>query len=203
MTAAISQNPPFPRGQTFFNGGTTNTTDGLELEGTEWVFEDTDYSTPNISLPRTNRKVVCRIVRNSSGISLLPKRLAALKLTGTFGNQVDGYATTDYARGYPVDEWLPSAGVPANDLFYIVVKGPAMCITSLANMTVDVAIGDYVVAQTAITSQATTAGRLNSITYAGATTALAGNIMNSIGVACTAKTTTGTNASILVDVGKW
>jgi hypothetical protein len=195
---ARDENPPFARGETF---GTTDTAEGTELEGKEWVFED---RSPNSLTARSNKYCRCRIVRNTSGISMLPKRIARFELTaGDYGAQADGYTTTTAAEGYPIDEYLPSAGVAANDLFWIVVDGPAVVLTSLADLTANLVAGDWVVAITAATSQATTAGRVTNIDLTGATSPLALQVMNRIGRCLSAKTTQNTNADLLVEVGKW
>lgn len=203
----FSENPPFPRGGTFYNGGTidSNNLGGTNLEGSRWYFPDQDLSVAGTRKTRTNRVVTCMIVRNVSGIALLPKRLANLQASGlNFMGRVDGYATTTAALGYPIDEWLPAAGVPANDLFYIVIDGPATVLTDIAAAAGNViAVGGVVVALTAVTSQSTTAGRVSVNDLTGATALLANQVQNRIGYALSAKTTANTNADLLIDVRKW
>lgn len=159
------ESPPFERGATFFNGGTVDSTSGSNLEGNMWTFEDLDLSgrysatQGGSTNARSNRPIKCMVVRNASGITLLPKRLVTLQASGLYYlGRVDGYATTD-AQGpaFPVDEWLPDTGVVANDLFWIVVEGPAMCLMPLSQVAA-IAVGDIVYALTAATSGATTAG---------------------------------------------
>lgn len=213
VAPAASVSPPFDRGQTWFGGDSNRveTTQSAYLEGMEWVFDDLDLtSTPNFRVARTHQKVRCRIVRNASGIALLPKRLAKFKTSGIYGNQVDGYAIASAAsmpdKGYPIDEWLPSTGVISNDLFWLVMEGPAMVITTLAALTISISVGDGVVAATAATSQATTAGRVfgQDFVSSGATNGitLAANLQNAVGRAMSAATTSETNSSILVNVGR-
>jgi hypothetical protein len=220
---ARNENPPFGRGETFYNGGTitADTTQtgsakygGAQMEGKEWDFEDISYNVtgqvgakPN----RTNRLVRCRICRNVSGINLLPSRLANFCLAGTspalnggqdFGSQVDGYASTtaQFVAGV-IDEWLPAAGVPPDDLFWLVVRGPTTVLTDLAGGVNNlIAIGDVLVALTAATSQATTAGRVGEQVLTGATSPLALQAMNYIGRALSAATTANTNALLLVEI---
>jgi len=203
---ARDENPPFERGETFYNGATITATDlgGVNLEGMEWVFNDVN---PNTGAVRSEKYVRCRCVRNTSGIALLPKRLVRFEQDASnpdeYGRRVDGYTTTTAEEGYPVDEYLGTAGVPANDLFWIIVGGPAVVLSSLSDMTADVTSGDWVVAITAATSQATTAGRFNTQVLTGATSLLALQIMNRIGRALSAGTTANTNTDFLVEVGKW
>lgn len=206
---ARDENPPFPRGETFYNGVTidSNNLGGLQHEGKEWVFEDIDLSntSPGAKPARTNRKVHARIVRNVSGIALLPKRQAKFK-TATdgrfFGQRVDGYTTTtaEFSGGV-VDEWLPAAGVPNNDLFWLVTKGPSKVLTDIATGAGSVFnVGDCVVALTAATSQATTAGRVAPQDLTGATALLANQVQNMIGRALSAVTTANTAADLLIDL---
>ena len=200
------ENPPFSRGETFYNGGTIDTADlgGVNLEGKEWVFED--YN-PATDTTRSDKYVRCRVVRNTSGINLLPKRLAAFEVDATnpdeWGRRVAGYTTVTNAEGFPIDEYLPAAGVVTNDLFYIVVEGPAVVLTSLSDLTAVVGGGDWLNAITAATSQATTAGRLTNQVITGATSILAEAVMNRVGRALSAATTANTNADVLIEVGKW
>jgi hypothetical protein len=207
---ARNENPPFGLGETFSNNFATSgsTADGTQYEGKEYVFEDND---PVAKLSRTNQYKRVRIVRNISAGNLLPKRLVQFGLTpnsnGAYGGQVDGYAFNAAQRCYPVDEFLPAAGVEPNDLFYIVVDGPAVILTDLATLNPNIAVGDNLVNQTGATSGATTAGRLINQNTAnltnGATSVLANQIQNLIGRAMSAATTNQTNTGILVQVGKW
>jgi hypothetical protein len=203
---ARNENPPFARGETFYNGGTIDANDlgGLNLEGKEWVFEDQN---PNADTARSNKYVRCRVVRNTAAIALLPKRLVRFERDASnpdeWGRRVDGYAAVTAAECYPVDEYLPAAGVPVNDLFYIVVEGPAVILTSLSNMTANIDSGGWVVSITAATSGATTAGRINTQDDSGGTTPQSLQIMNRIGRALGAVTTAQTNTDVLIEVGKW
>jgi hypothetical protein len=214
MTAAMArdENPPFNRGETFFGvGGVVNTVnqDPLQLIGHDWEFEDIIWSlagTVGAKQLRTQRRVTCRVVKNVSGINLLPSRAVNMQTTGadgrTFENSVDGYASASGAFvGGIVDEWLPAAGVAPNDFFYIVTKGPTTCLTDLAAGATDVfTVGMIVAALTAATSQATTAGRVYPQDLTGATSVLGLQIQNAIGRALSAATTANTNSLLLVDV---
>lgn len=201
--------PPFGRGEYEATAGALD-----HLVGKEWTFEDINYGTtsPGAKPARTGRYVRCRLVLNNSGISLLPKRLATFSgPTGTnYGAQVKGYTATTAERGYPIDEFLPSTGVPDQSYFWIVVDGPATVLTPLVNTDFNgtVSEGQVMVALTAATSGATTAGRVAVQNITGSSQAtdytfVFNQIQNSVGRALSAKTTSNTNADLLIECGKW
>lgn len=206
---AIGESPPFARGETYFNGGTADSTSGANYEGSIVEFADLDYSANSAvgaKPSRSNRVVRCMVVRNVAAAALLPKRLVTLKKTGLlFCGQVDGYAdVTAEDRAFPVDEFLPTTGVPVNDLFYVVIEGPAMCMTDLAGAGNNlIAVGDKLVALTAASSGATTSGRVKPQDLTGATAVLGVEVANYVGRALSAKTTAQTNGDVLVEVGQW
>lgn len=208
--------PYFERGATYYGTETpdVNNLKGTQLEGKDYEFEDLDYSVQGVKPYRTHGvKNICRAVRNFSGISLLPKRLCKFVATAGFASvtRIGGYGTlTGDAPCFPIDEWLPSTGVQNYDLFYIITEGPATVLTDLAGAANNVwAVNDVVVALTAATSQATTAGRvapLSSIDITGATSVLGAALesaINRIGRAMSARTTAQTNSDLLVNISKW
>lgn len=215
---STKENPPFARGTTSSSGiGTPGSTDNQQWEGTVWEFEDVNWATAGVKPSRSGRTVKCMVVRNASGIALLPKRLVKFKKSGgnplQFCGQVDGYVSDNGGRGYPVDEFLPAAGVSNNDLFYIVIDGPAMCLMPLgpsevAQDNTDIAIGAIIIGLSAATSQATSAGRVRvqNVTFSpGDTTGttMANQIQFRIGYALSARVTTATNADVFVDIARW
>jgi hypothetical protein len=194
---ARDEAPPFERGGTYYRGGAIDASNlgGVNLEGKEWRFEDNAYG--------TGMFVHVRVVRNAAAAALLPKRLVTFQAT-FFGMRVDGYATTNFAAAYPVDEFLPTAGVPVGDLFYIVTRGPCLVKNDIASGAGTVInAGDPLVALTAATSGATTAGRVYAGVGTGATTNTGNQLNNIIGYAASAKTTGNTNADVLVVVRQW
>lgn len=203
---ARDENPPFGRGETWYNGATPDSADLTGSDaviGREWVFEDRD---PTSLTLRSNRPVRVRAVRNVSGAARSAKRAVTFSTTaGLYGNSIDGYATTTAQECYPLDEYISSStGLIDDDVGYIVIEGPAMCMVGLtAGATTNFAVGDWLVSQTAATSQAATAGYAEQILLTGATAPLANQVMNRIGRALTAKTTANTGADVLVDVGHW
>lgn len=147
---ARNENPPFELGHTYFEGSTPDATAHTELEGKTWEFEDIDYSAAGGAKPcRTGFFRKMMIVRNLSGSTLTKKRIAKMKPDGTgyeYGGQVSGYADTVGQLGFPIDEFL-STTVPANDLFWVCVGGPAMCTTAAAGDT-NIATGAMVIPST-------------------------------------------------------
>jgi len=191
---------PFARGKVF---GVTANTDGPSWLGNEWIVEDKDPADP--VKKRSNRFVTLRAVRNSSTVALLPKRVVRYKTT-TLHTEVDGYTalTSQYFAGV-VDEFLPAAGVPVGDVFFIAVKGPTLCLTDIAPLASVIAEDDQMVASTAAASTAaatpgTDGGRVSEAAFTGSTAVLGEQIMNRVGRALSAKTTGNTNADILIDL---
>jgi hypothetical protein len=168
---------PFERGQTASTGlATVDATVLDNLEGQEYVVDDVDPADGRH--PHRPARPPAARAQQVSGIALLPKRLVSFKDRGrVYGSRVDGYADTTAEHSYPVDEYLPSTGVADSDLFYIVVEGPALVLTDLAGGANNVLnVGDVVVALTAATSGATTAGRVAPQDLTGATALLANQV---------------------------
>jgi hypothetical protein len=92
------------------------------LEGMEYFLRD---SSPNYPSEETKRPVKLRLVRNKSGINLLPNRLVVMNPLDNFNSTLGYAAAADGECAYPVDEYLPATGVAPNDLFYVVTGGPA------------------------------------------------------------------------------
>lgn len=200
------------RGETLYGTSRTidsNNLEGANLLGLEKTFPDTDLtaSSSAVQSVRTTRYVTCRLVRNTSGITLLPKDFVKLNDLGT---EATGRASLDSEHGYPADEWLPSAGVRANDVFYVVVDGPAMMKTPNTAGVADIAVGErlHSLTSTAGSTQTGTtsdAGRVSTFVVAAATTTAQFDAReafhaNWVGVALTARTTGNTGADILVNV---
>lgn len=140
---SLTNDPPFALGQTL---GVSSATDGTGWVGAVKVFPDVDPTTGAI---RSNRLKTCIAVRNSSGVTLLPKRAVAFS-DGSY-SAVSGYTrlTNDVVAGV-VDEFLPSSGVAANDVFWVTVDGPTELFVSQT-----VAVGNVVAAVTAHTTNST------------------------------------------------
>lgn len=219
--------PPFKRGHTLFDKPAADTslatTDGDQIEGQIWEFPDVNPSTGAV---RSQRTVKCMAVRWTGDDPALPGRLIVLdnKLTTNGGaantaGPLGGVRASQFARAgntadvlpakcYPVDEYLPSAGVAKNDIMWVVIEGPAMVKTPNTNFT-DIAVGDALVALTGATATASTDG--NTATGAGlvatvdlSLTAVTGprGIENRVvGIALSAATTG--YGDLLADIGGW
>lgn len=204
------------RGETWYEGATPDSNDNFEgVLGVTKVFEDVDWgASGNVKPYRIGiRGVVCRLVKNVSGQTLYGKRLVQLDPTNP--NHILGYQDTLAKECYPLDEFLPAGGLVNNDLGWIVIKGPAMCLTGFAGadfQTTSIAAGDRLIATTVnggTTAAGTTgtAGRVAVFAIAAATTAgqftqLLDAATNWIGRALTARTSGNTNTDILVDVNR-
>jgi hypothetical protein len=212
---AVLENLPFPRGTTAFGLQTTpTTTDLTTLEGREFWVQDVN---PITKVRRSNQQICLRVVRNTNTVPLYPKQLVTFPNSSSFGSAVNAYSrlgTPTADKAYPVDEYLPVTGCPVNDLCYIVVKGPALCMTSTAGSAENlITAGTFLVAATGTTAGVTTsitqvltstAGKVAAITTN--TTFQAMDVFNSVGVAMSARTTANTAATtlgdILVNVGR-
>lgn len=148
---AFRENPPFARGElgsayTPPPNSEVDANGNSQLEGMEWEFSDQDYS-DSIAGERCHTPVICRCVRNVATVALLPKKFVKFKSDSTnariYGNQVDGYGTIGLAGGI-VDEFLPAAGVPPNELFWLVVEGPTTVVTDTTGDT-NISVGSFVI----------------------------------------------------------
>lgn len=192
-----NNNQLLPRGQSEATGFDSQA-------GREWCFKDLDYG--QATQPhRSQHDVRCRLVKNSSGVALLPGYAVSFK-ADTNRSEVDGYARTTAQSGIAiVDEFLPSDGVPDGEYFWVALDGgPAMC-KMPASEVADVSEDDILVALTAAAStHSTTAGRVTKQDLTGATDVLANQIQGAIGRALSAVSSSSTNNDILVFLkSKW
>jgi hypothetical protein len=195
-------------GDTLFGGNSvaSGSQEGLIGQSCFWD-RDNNPSTPTVL--RTNSGKMTIIVKNSAATALLPGRLVTWK-AGAIGKEVDGYATVTAALcAGVVDDRLSSAGVAVGDYFHLIVKGSALVLQALSNLTLDVAATGatadatgLLYAITAITSGATTAGRftnwVGTFSAAETTDGTAGKILrNAIGRAISTSLTSNTNGQVL------
>lgn len=176
-------------------------TSSKAIEGIVKRFKNVNYnSTAGAQVKDTvsGGDVVAILVRNASGIALTPGRLVTWKTT-LQGRQVDGYATVDYAQcAGVVDPFLPTAGVSANDYFWLFVKG--LCLVKKAADTNTLTKDDYVLAVTAASSQNAAAGRIQSIALVNNATTATLMALNRIGVASSTSNTSGADVLVRLDL---
>ena len=230
---------PFPLGTTYFDGQTADTTtkEALNLEGKEYLAEDLNYTAAPFSSTKTLRTAYLkrvRIMRNISVVPIAGGYLCTPAATNgggagvaatdsrTFLGRTDGYANvggsipTSTQPSYGIDEFLPSAGVPVNDLFYATIEGPFLGIVAATAANLlglsyngtarPIGLGDVLVADTAaastfgITQLSTmTCGKIAAFTNGGVTGITLGfNLLNRIGRALSAITTANTTGQSLL-----
>jgi hypothetical protein len=206
---ASSPRHGLPRlGQTYYGRGTAAATpaEALSLEGYTAVFKDTTAAgAVGADTQRSAKDRVMMLVKNNSGFALLPKRLVKWD-TAYIGKRVNGYAYVDYALDVAgvIDEHLPAAGCPSNDLCWICVQGPTLVKNGLTNSNTStaIALNDHIAALTAAASNAITAGAVRAIVLDATSTGLndvsAKVVLGVIGRALSAKTSEGPGQDTLV-----
>lgn len=178
--------------------------------GSRICVPDEDYSLSGLTTGRPRKSgafLQAIILRNTSGITLLPKRFVLVDKTAGRGflKNADGYAhDTFIGPCVLVDPFLPSTGVADDDIFYGFYLGPCMCLTPsvAADFNAAIAAGSPLVAATGTTSGNSTGGRVANVTFPGqtgdTTVFNAGAYM--VGWALSARTTDITNSDILVNL---
>lgn len=207
---ARDEAPPFARGETITNDFSGNTALAewndtvlgpayVNLEGKEFVFEansqDSESGFPVAATQNPNGHAVrVKVVRNRSGVNLKPARLVHFDETATaypalaggtnvnLETGVDGYtfALADSPAGV-VDEFLPAAGVPPYDLFYVVIDGPTLFTNKGTAATI--LRGSRLIPATGTSRTNDDSGRVDLQDLTGATATLAENIQNAVGIA--------------------
>lgn len=195
---ARDEAPPFARGETYANGSSEILLaasgpfglGGINLEGKEFVFEPNadaqSVSYNSLGADPSGRAIRVRVVRNVSGVNLKPARLVTYSKVDPYETRTDGYtfALGDRVAGV-VDEFLPAAGVPDQDLFYLVIDGPTQ-FTQLSASSSVLAIGDRLVPGSGTSKTNDDAGRVVAQDLTGATATLANNVQNAVGYAAIA-----------------
>ncbi len=205
------------RGSTWYAGRTIDTAnyEGVDREGDTKVFEDKLWSATGVKGERNQaRSVVCRLVRNVSGVTLFAKTLVVLDPTTP--NRVTGRSTVLFGECYPVDEFLPATGVPNGDLFWIVIGGPAKVLTPMTGAefnATSIAAGMFIGAGTTnggstaagSTVPAGRAAGLLPVNVALTTNTQYEQLLRDangyVGRAMSAMTSGQTNADLLIDAG--
>jgi hypothetical protein len=137
-----------------------------------------------------------------SGQALLPGPIAKYKVAAGVNAEtsVDGYtaSVSDIPAGV-IDEFLPPAGVPNNDLFYLGIDGPTQVETAKTG-AVSIAQGNRLVPGTGTSNTSDDAGRVAVQDLTGTGAAFANNIENRIGIADAAATTNNALINAVVHV---
>lgn len=184
-----------------YHGGTPDTVGKtIGIEGHPVQFKNHFRDGAGMQQIRSNRYTHAVLVRNTSGVNLLPGRHVKWQ-AGFRGRRVDGYThTTAQEVAGVVDDQLPAGGVAPNDLFWLLRKGPALIKTPINGGAANVfAEGDVLIALTAASSQANTAGRPGKLDTA-VTTSTGAAIINRFARVMSAMTTAQTDSSMLVDL---
>jgi hypothetical protein len=190
--------PPIPRGTYQKLATDPGTILGNEpfvlVLGQEWEFEDLVWNTGGNGPPdrRSGSRVRCRLVRNDSGGALTPQYVTAIDPLKP--GSATGAVGAVNLEAYPVDEFLPAAGVPASGIFWVVVRGMAT-VTMAASITADITAGDF------LNPSVATAGTLDIINSFTANKALFQNIKGARFKATASLTASGHGgANLLVEV---
>ncbi len=152
------------------------------------------------------------LLRNTSGLTLLGKRLGQLDRTAGFTpmHEVAGYSTVLANAGVVlIDPYLPSTGVADDAIFWGIFSGAALCLLPLLQTGhADISVNDPLVGHTGTTTGATTSGRITKVQFLAATSGESTSILqafsmakNVVGRALSARTSqeTTAGADILVD----
>lgn len=126
--STLTADPGFARGQvlgitkTFYDA---QVGDGSHILGVSKVFLDTDPTTQKLN---SNVTVECVAVKNKTGGALLPGSVVGFSPTAVL-TEVDALGTQSSLRVGVVDEYLPLAGAPADEVLWVVVSGPTTATT--------------------------------------------------------------------------
>lgn len=177
----LTADPGFARGQTL---GITNTNvyslpvgDGAHVLGVRKTFRDEN---PHTGQLLSNHTVDCICVKNTSGGALLPGEVVRFDPdAGAILTDTDAKATTAATLMGVVDEYLPAAGVPDDEIYWLVVSGPSTVVKTASSVSAGATYGlsgtaGAAAAQStnpllgyAIVTSATTTGRILVKTLAG------------------------------------
>lgn len=207
MGAYVSANEFFELGKTYKDGETIDTANppAPQLQGHKYYFErEDDKFAGNVH----GRGIVAMLVRNSAAVALLPKKVARFKAeSGLLGTSCDGYCfvVADIPAGV-IDPFLPAAGVPVADLFWLIIEGEADVLTDESSTT-DIAVGDRVVVLAGTNATSADSGKVAKQIYtvpsdATNTALLANHIQNVVGRAITAQTEVNSAIKVHVQLNK-
>lgn len=207
---------PFELGATLKGTDADGNLINSEVLGREFTFNNITTTSPTNGVRKFHTGEPLRVIalRNRSGVTLYGKRHATLDLAtaGLTGiTDVKGYCDSLAEPAVLIDEYLSSTGVADKDIFWGVVEGVALTLTSETGAGfngADIAVSNDLVAATAASSTgATTGGRVAIISITNATAGNSSNgydayrmAMNHLGTALSARTTGETSADLLMRV---
>jgi hypothetical protein len=110
--------------------------DGSHVLGTFKEFLDVN---PRTGVQASNRVSLCVCVKNTSSVAMTPGQVVKFK-DGSL-TEVDGLAVAATLRMGVVDEYLPAAGVPVGEVFWVVVKGPSTVVKTATSVALNAAYG--------------------------------------------------------------
>lgn len=116
-----NQSNVMPRGSTLYNGATIDSSNLLygNVLGNTGIFDDQN---PNTQVTNSNLQVKCILLRNKHSVALTPGQAIRFSTT-VMGESGAPVSALSQLFGV-VDEYLPAAGVPVNDVFWCVIGGP-------------------------------------------------------------------------------
>jgi len=123
--SVLTADPGFARGQvlgvmnTNTYGG--NVGDGSHLLGVRKTFRDEH---PRTGVLQSNHTVDCICVKNTSGSAILPGQVVTFSSSAILTEVAPTASASDIMMGV-ADEYLPTAGVPDDEVFWVVVNGPS------------------------------------------------------------------------------
>jgi hypothetical protein len=189
-------------GQTYYGGNVPASTYWNETTRMEGIVRDFEDKAPKTAAgPQTERSALrkrCRYMRNASGFTVYGKFV--VKHQAAYRDKrFAGLCAVDAEEvAGVVDENLPSTGCVDGDLCWVTQNGPTEVMGSLDANTISV--DDWVIALTAATSNATTAGRVAAYAQSSSVTVESDQIKNRIGIAMSSRTAAQTNTAILVNM---
>ena len=153
---------PFPRGKTAFAGQAASdfdTSSLAHLEG-QIVYQPDIDPAGDGKTRRSNADIVAKVVRNRHSTVLLPG-VSCSWLTAEWGKSVEINTTANtYIAGFVDDHVHATNGVPVNDLFYLIIKGPC----TAAAKTSGVATAGGLYKQGGMVYQSSEAGHIEGFT---------------------------------------
>lgn len=176
--STLTADPGFSRGQVLgilWKAYDAESGDGSHILGVRKVFRDENPTTGALN---SNRTVECIAVKNTSGSALLPGQVAKFKNDALL-TEVDGLAVAATTMMGIVDEYLPAAGVPNGEVFWLVVRGPSTVVKTATSVSSGAAYGPSATAGSAaaqganaqlgfaLATSATTSGRILVRTNSG------------------------------------